>query len=222
MKILFKIASRERPSWLMRLLKNIEENISVNREYEIIISIDNDDKTFDQIKNSIPFFKNISVYKSERTNKIGAINRDIEKAKIDWDVVMAVCDDMLFTFHNWDVEMENLIRSDFRDNNFFAHFSDGNTFEAIPSLSIIGRQAYEMDGYIYNPIYKSLWCDNEAKEVAIRRGHYKYYDLVFFNHIHPANFGIKQDNLYKHNESFYKSDRETYLKRERLNFGFPR
>lgn len=221
MKILFKIASRERPKWLLRLLKNIEEKISVWREYEILLSVDQDDKTFLEVKNSLQFFKNINVQMGRRNGKIGAINRDIDKARIDWDVLVNVSDDMMFTYNDWDVDMERLIKEGFKDNNFFAHFSDGHTFEAIPSMSIIGREAYKMDGYIYNPIYKSLWCDNEAKEVAIRRGHYKYFDLVFYSHIHPANFGIKQDELYKHNESFYHSDKETYEKRLAINFGFP-
>lgn len=221
MKILFKIASRERPKWLIRLLKNIEEKISPDREYEILLSIDRGDESFNEVKPYLHFFKNINLQYGDRDGKIGAINRHIDRAKIDWDVVMVASDDMLFTYNDWDKDMELLIKGGFKDNNFFAHFSDGHTFEAIPSMSIIGRDAYEMDKYIYNPIYKSLWCDNEAKEVAIRRGHYKYFDLVFFSHVHPANFGIPQDDLYKHNESFYLSDQETYNQRAALNFGFP-
>ena len=74
-------------------------------------------------------------------------------------------------------------------------------------------------GYIYNPEYKSLFCDNEQHMVAQLRGCYQFKRTRLFNHMHPAWGLAPVDDLMRHTESFYAEDKATFERRKSLNFG---
>jgi hypothetical protein len=72
---------------------------------------------------------------------------------------------------------------------------------------------------VYHPEYKSVYCDNEATDVAKMLGKYLYVPEFYIEHKHPAwGFG-KVDDLMRHTESFYHQDHATYEKRKKIKFG---
>jgi len=82
---------------------------------------------------------------------------------------------------------DNIIREEFYKNlDQFVHFPDGFTADRLATMSIMGREYYNRFKYIYHPDYISLWCDNEAMEVAKMLGCYTYVDKNIFQHLHPT------------------------------------
>lgn len=218
LRILFKYTTRSRRSNFLRGIDSIINNLADKENYHIFTTIDADDdkmRPLPEVKGNHTFIVGTS------KSKVDAINRDMGyiNSKYDWDVLVNMSDDVVFTEKGFD----NIIRnqfgygSDFVNLDQVLHFPDGNRSDLL-TVSIIGRDYYNRDNYIYNPEYKSLYCDNEAMEVAKMRGCYKFVDTVIFNHLHPAYGKGNMDSQYQHTESFFYEDQITYNKRKLNNF----
>lgn len=192
-------------------------NLSAYKGYTIGLTIDDDDPT---TLNSSQLCKalqsdQIKVNAGRSTSKVHAINRGM--AGWSGDIVVNMSDDMRFIKQGFDWDIIQAFQGDLDQ---FIHFPDGHINKALPTMSIMGRSYYERFNYIYHPDYKSLWCDNEAMDVAQQLGRYKYIDLQIFSHEHPAWTGEPADALLMHTESFFEVDQETYRRRSKL--GFPK
>ena len=117
---------------------------------------------------------------------------------------------------HWDV----VIRDAFNNTlDKVVHFNDGYTGQKLMTLALMGKPYYDRFGYIYNPEYKSLWCDNEMMQVGKLLDRYEYRDEVLFRHVHYSNMkGLEMDNLMKRNEAFYHIDKQTFERRRANNF----
>ncbi len=182
-------------------------------DYRLLISLDEDDPTLPDYLNILSgIFCTIKVFVS--LNKIDAINRDLAEYEEPWDILVNLSDDQVFTKKDFGVDIENAFDGQY---NNAAFFPDGTT--PIMTMSIMGREYYRNDGYIYHPDYISLWCDNEAHKVALKRGKLLMPPERIFVHLHPANFGdIEQDQQYKDTEAHYWDDQKTYNRRAKNNF----
>lgn len=224
-KILIKLTTRSRVQKALNCLDNIYETIEDKDNYLILLTIDSDDETMfnkntlEEIKNRILKGYKIAVSIGLSRSKIDAINRGLESFK-DWDLIVSTSDDMLFVKYGWDNIMRKNLSEQYPDTDGCLHYNDGYTREKICTLSVIGRKYFDRFGYIYNPIYKSLWCDNEFTEIALNLGKIKYFDDILFKHYHPNNIGGFIDKQYIETESFNELDYNTYStrKKETLNF----
>ncbi|MES2287587.1 MAG: hypothetical protein V4547_17970 [Bacteroidota bacterium] len=224
MKILIKYATRGRPELFKRSLKNIQDTIG-NVNYIIGISADIDDETMYNTEIKDMLWDNMSavIFYGSSKSKIEAINTDMAAlGKFNWDILINFSDDMLFTQNNWGLNIIELAKkSRPNDTDFFLHLNDGFVNEKLPTMSIIGRDYYNRDGYIYHPSYKSVSCDAEAMFVAMMRGRHYYYDITLFNHLHPANLPVQvvNDATYHKNDAISHEDTENYFqRREKLFF----
>ena len=179
MKILYKFTTRSRPELFKRGMESIIDNSSSDN-YHILVSVDDDDESMRQEFN----YPNTTIVSGKSKNKIDAINRDIDKFGGDWDILVNMSDDMVFTKKGFD----DVIRESFNvlpdysevivaDFNLCIHFPDGNRNDLI-TMAIMGREYYERFNYIYHPDYISLWCDNEMTDVAKILGCYKYFGFI--------------------------------------------
>jgi len=221
MNLLFKYTTRERPEWFLRGLKNIVNTLSDLADYEVLVSIDEDDTTMDkQVIAAASFIcDKITWDIGQSRTKIEAINRGVHKAKTNWQVLLNMSDDMLFQYPSWDKTMLKRINDEWQGStDFFAHFDDGDTGQKIASMSIIGKKYYERTWRIYPREYHSLYADNHVKEEAILLGRYKYFEDVIFKHLHPANAPVEQDLLYIRNELYSSIDKEIFNKNKLINF----
>ena len=219
-KILIKFATRSRPQKFASCIANILNNANDPNNLLILVSIDADDEAMVNIRHT---YISPKVYfiigRSE--NKIHAINRDINyfldlDGNFKWDILINFSDDQEFVVKGFD----DIIRKDFAehfpDGDGCMHYKDKNA--ALMTMSIIDRKYYARFNYIYHSDYVSLWCDNEAQDVAIMLGRYKYIDYVIFHHNHPG-WGLgAMDEQYRKTEAFYKQDEQVFLKREANNF----
>lgn len=242
LKILYKVTSRSRPEWCKRAIQSIIDNEADDNRL-ILVSLDSDDPTM-----TTP---DIMEWMSEHgchmvfgtsKNKIHAINRDIDKVSdfYNWDILVNVSDDQVFTMKGFDDVIRKQYKQEFSkgvahafghkdahvtggfflDLDLVAHFPDGNRKDLM-TMSIIGRDYYNRDKYIYHSDYITECCDDEAQEVAKIRGCYKFVDIQIFDHLHVAYGKAENDLNYQLNLQHGKrmQDRETLYRRRAINFG---
>jgi hypothetical protein len=216
-KILYKLTSRSRPDRCMATIASIIGNSSTDKEYMILLSCDTDDESMKDF--DCPFYLDgrLVIKKGTSKNKIDAINRDVNDVDWDWDVLVNVSDDMII-----EKGFDSVVRNAFENSlDLFLHLPDGYANERLASMSIMGREYYNRFGYIYHPSYESVYCDNEAMDVAKYLGKYLYVNEHVFKHIHPANVGAHlMDEQYKKTEAadVHARDCENYQRRKQLQF----
>jgi len=218
MHILVKYASRSRPEKFFEGLHNIIDMAADKVNYTVFCCLDKDDMTVDNTflsRAGDDKFSKVSFDFGCSKSKIDAINRPLPEV-LAWDILVNYSDDMRFTVFGWD----QLVREGFRCNgpDKFLHFPDSTAKNMLATMSIMDRKYFERDGYIYHPTYKSLWCDNEAMEVAKLRGCYVYMGTQIFEHYHPA-YGMAQwDEQYHRQQAFWAEDELNYIYRKSKNF----
>ena len=235
MKILYKYTSRSRPANFKRGLDSIF-NLSNISNFDVLVTLDeDDDKLSEYLKICDQYGSDVVAYVGTSENKVHAINRDINEWNRDWEILVNMSDDMLFIQKGFD----DIIRAAFNegqqyyfrdekgntlnvDLDRFIHFNDGNQRSNVCTMSIMGKQYFRRDKYIYHPSYESVWCDVEATEHAKLRGCYHYMgDMnIIFKHLHPA-WGLAQyDEQYQkwEDHKYYDKDYRNYLDRKTVNF----
>lgn len=214
MTIFFKATSRSRPQRLKKTIDSIVNNLSGQVDYFIQISLDEDDSTLAEYFNLIGAEHEKIIGTSK--NKIDAINRDMDLVDQWWDILVNVSDDQVFIKKDFDLDILEAFE---QNTDLFVHFPDGNQGD-LATMSIIGREYYKRDKYIYNPEYVSVYCDNEAQDVAKLRDCYKLVNKHIFNHEHPAWGKGPMDLQYQKTEHpvTYQADHNTYIKRAAKNF----
>jgi hypothetical protein len=214
MLIHYNFATKNRPQKMEEAISVIID-LSTGKNYTIGLTIDDDDSTTlnsQQLANILQSDQ-IKVNHGRSSSKVHAINRGM--AGWSGDIVVNMSDDMRFIKQGFDTDIIEAFQG---DKDHFIHFPDGRVDKDLPTMSIMGRSYYERFHYIYHPDYHSLWCDNEAMDVAQQLGRYKYIDLQIFSHEHPAWTGEPADALLMHTESFFEIDQETYRRRSKLDF----
>lgn len=211
MVILYKLTSRSRPAKMYKAYKSVVDNAELN--WVMILSIDSDDSVTlnsEELK-QMAWDKRVSIHTGTSKNKIDAINRDVPES--GWDILVNLSDDQVFTVKGFDKVIAEHCGSD-----TFLHLPDGYVNERLATMSIMGYDYYKRFGYIYHPDYASLWCDNEAMEVAQALGCYEYILKFVFMHEHPAWTGEMPDAQLIKTQKFYRQDERTYKKRKSLGF----
>jgi hypothetical protein len=220
MKILFKFPSRSRPERFFKTLDNLHAMIVDKDNFHIACTLDLDDHVMNnlEVRARIDTYSNTTAMWGGSKSKIDAFNRDI--LEIDgWDICVAVSDDMIFTVAGFD----NLIREGFRSNapdlDAVLHYPDQDARHIIPVLYIAGRRYFNRDLYIYNPIYESLFCDNESMEVAVKRNKYFFMGLRILNHLNPAYGHLPRDAQFDRQQNMWGRDERIFNIRKANNFG---
>lgn len=204
-------------------MDSIYNNLYNTEDIHVLVTADDDDDSmFDRnIITKIEGYRNAHVIFGRSKSKIDAVNRDMNilpDRMADWDIVVVMSDDMRFTFFGWD----EIVRQQFSDHlDSLIHLPDNDAKDALATMYIAGRLFYERFKYIYNPIYKSLFCDNEIMEIAKQLDRYKYVDCPgVIMHLNPAYGHGKKDALFeKQQEIGWSVDQDTFIKRQAINFG---
>jgi len=221
MKLLVKFPTRERPEKALRVLSGYIKNAANNKNIIYLVSYDDDDymmNDYNVLKRFKELNTNVICIGGKSLNKVHAYNRDIEKIQ-DWDILIASSDDMICIKKIWDEIIRKSMDALFPKKDGVLHFNDGFTGIKLNTLPILSRNYYNRFNYVYNPLYKSLWCDNEFQEVSIKLNKQIYINTILFRHEHYCNIGGRADKLMKKTESFFNIDKATFNKRKQINFG---
>lgn len=213
MRILVKLPTRERPKRLMEAYQAAQGKAHDRSRLQWMFAVDRDDHTAPlDLLNQYGI-----VIQGERKTKIEACNRGVANYGGQWDVVVLLSDDMLCRVDGWDEIIREDMAQHFPDTDGCLWYPDGHQKD-LCTLAVMGRKAFDAIGYIYRPEYSSLWCDKEWTEYWSEHGKMYRSATVLFSHLHPAWGTAKMDKLYRKNNGFNTSDRDTYNRRRALNF----
>lgn len=212
--ILLKYPSRERPDLFKQRANEWLGMSSGNNEIKMVVTADEDDVTMNN-KDIKDFCNNMGIvinFHSDNT-KISACNKDIPSE--GWDYLLLISDDMECIRQNWD----NIVCELFRNEDTETIWFDDGLNHSLCTFSVMKKQFYDRFGYVYNPEYKSVFCDNEFTSVSIRLGVMVKSGVSIVRH----NWvGLsRKDALHQRNETgmHYKVDRDTFERRRSIHFG---
>lgn len=221
MKICFVFPSRSRPTKFFNTLDNIR-NMSGSKNYFIWAKLDTDDPTMnnsaviDTIENEYP---EVTVKFGKSKNKVHAINRSMEDLP-HCDILIIQSDDVIWDVWGFDNEIRHAFEKHFPNLDGTIHYPDDHGKSQTVIVSILGVNLYKKFGYLYNPEYDNVYCDNEFTEVTQIMKKYVFVKKRLFTHAHPIWTHQGWDELYRLNESkeTYKKDGDTFFKRKSQNF----
>lgn len=210
MRILIKFPTRQRPEQFKQTVQAYIGLLADPDNTRFLFSCDTDDPSMcnEEMRSYIAQLPvgNRLVYGSSKS-KIEAINRDLNEYEYPWDILLLASDDMLPNQYGYD----NLIRQQFEANgpDRFLWINDGRQ-DRICTISCMDRAYYQRDGFIYDPLFVSLWCDNLQTDLAIERGRMLKAPNWITNQSPDWGGYIQSDPLYRRNNRFFKSDERTY------------
>jgi hypothetical protein len=216
--ILIKIPTRSRPEKFFNILSLYYQNLSQKIPYHFIISCDTNDTTMNnpQVIEKLKEYPHLTYYFAENSSKVEAYNQGINRHDV-WDILVVVSDDMVPIVKNFDQIIVTKMLESFPDFDGVLNFNDGHVGARLNTLPIIGKKYYDRFGYIYNPAYRSLYCDEELTLVSQKLHKEKSFSQVIIQHDHPI-YGYTTDLLYQFNESLKKRDKKIFIERKKHNF----
>tara|TARA_B100001758_G_C18167620_1_gene482510 strand:- start:137 stop:796 length:660 start_codon:yes stop_codon:yes gene_type:complete len=218
MKLLIKFPTRVRARKFLKVLNTYVRMLD-DKTTPIVVSCDNDDTSMKEefVTQVISQYDNVELQFGDNSTKIEAINHNMDK--LDFDIVLLASDDMVPRVKGFDTIIKNKMSTHYPDTDGVLWFNDGYKGDSLNTLCILGKKYYDRFGYIYNPEYKSVWCDNEFMDVSKFLDRVTYFDNVIIRHEHPDwGFG-SNDSIHMNNRKNESTDRFTYEKRKKINFG---
>lgn len=224
MRILLKCPTRSRPA---RVLKTLGTYIRLAARPDLLgvaVSCDVDDTT---MANPTELQKVLApcawsrIFYGHNTTKIQACNANMSEVDWDWDIVVLVSDDMVPQVRGYDDVIRTQMTNRFPDRNGILWFNDGCQGSNLNTLCIYGRTFYDQRGLIYDPAYKSLFCDTELTDQC--RGPLAdrcvYIPSCIIRHEHPGTgYAQYMDALYDRNQKYWNEDMYTYIARKSYDY----
>jgi hypothetical protein len=219
MKLLIKFPTRNRKNKFFKVLKQYQNLCEDIESTQFLITLDNDDDEMNssEVNDIFNTFKNVKVVYGNSDSKIHAINRDIELAN-EWDIILLASDDMVPKVKGYDNIIRNKMKEFYPDTDGILWFNDGHQGTRLNTLSILGNKYYNRFGYIYQPEYKSVWCDNEFMLVGNLLEKQTYFDEIIIEHEHPDWGYGGRDDIHQINSKNETHDRTLFMNRKEKNF----
>lgn len=215
--ICVKFPTRQRKDQFFRVLDLYRALACDPDNIRFVITCDNDDETMnnDQVRSRIAAM-GAGVFYGNHKTKIEACNADVP---LDgWDILVLASDDMIPRVRGWDnIIREKMEEHFFPDLDGVLNYWDGHQGDRINTLPVMGRKWYRRFNYIYNPIYRTMYCDTELTDVSRLLNREAYIDQVIIEHKHPFGGEVPMDDLYRRN-SDSSFDQKVYMARRANNF----
>jgi hypothetical protein len=207
MRITYNFASRERPDKFFACLDNITA-FARHDDYEIIATLDIDDPSMcnSEVKEKLTQYSKVIPHYGFSKSKIDAINKNI--CFFTGDIICNHSDDMHFIKEGFDLD----ILEAFKYFKGLVHFPDQQVGKKLITYAMMHKEYLDIDGWIYNPEFDSVYADNFQQHLAIKRGKYKFIGKWILEHRHSMWGYGNYDKLLKKTEDpmVYKKDRQTY------------
>lgn len=217
MTILVKYPTRSRPQLFLSTLAKYMDAACYQHTY--LVTIDSDDRTMNTptMLQTLAHHPGTTVQVIPPRGKVHAINAGVAEAT--WDIMVLASDDHIPVTQHWDLHVMADMRDTAPNGEPRMLWYKDIREPGICFMPIMNRAAFDTCGYIYHPDYVSLWCDNEQTDVMVAAGIMLKVDRELFRNESPDWGGtIKQDRLYRTNNSLFQKDKATYLRRKRAGF----
>lgn len=214
LKLLVNYTTRGRKDRFFDGMESIYNNCAKPEHMRVLISCDIDDEEMNNpdVVKRVAEYPNTYLIFGTSTGKINAINRDLNILPddfADYDVLVNFSDDQRFVIYGWD----ECIRSDFAnvDLSYYVAYLDTDTNGALSTLMIAGKQWIDMFGFVYDPQFKSLFCDNLAEDCAKHLGKFHYTGYTIYQHLLPSYGHLPEDKMFREQQTIgWTVDQVTY------------
>lgn len=208
-----KVTSRERPYKLRDAVIKYTSLAHNTKDMVWLFTFDHDDYQinrahYEEITKPLNAIVDIQ---SSRTTKIGAINSGVNQLTDHWDILLNISDDQIPIVKGYDDRIRKAMPPNLDASIWF---NDGWQ-NRINTQEILGREYYSRFGHVYDPRFKSFFCDNYSTDIGMRLDKLLKFKDCIIKHFHPGHdpsLKGKHDNLYKLNDSFWNEDKEMYQK----------
>jgi glycosyltransferase involved in cell wall biosynthesis len=186
------LPTRGRPRNIKRLHKSILATADNFRDIELIIAVDDDDKSMDKLLNSPP--TNTTIFSCKRQVLSQYWNDCYKKA--NGDILMHCGDDIVFRTKGWDTKVKETFER-FPDNIVFIFGNDGSPHNGkFGTHGFIHRKWAETVGYFVPPFFSSDYNDTWLNDVAKMIGRHVHIDILT-EHMHPDLKKARLDKTHK-------------------------
>ena len=221
-RLVIKFPTRNRPEKFKSVFTRYMTFLSGRHDVRFVVSMDADDATmnndamcewFETRKRNA----DIKYCYGNSKSKIEACNADLEGE--DGDVLLLASDDMNPQQMGYDEVIFKCFEQAFPDFNGAIKFWDGLRPKEDPlmTLTVMGFPLYKQFGYIYNPEYKSVYCDNEQTAVCHRLGKLAIAPYCIIRH-EWTNEPFDTLHARNENKDMYDVDSKTFEARKAKNF----
>lgn len=208
--ILYKYPSRNRPTRFFEGLDTIINNTADKDYFHVACTLDLDDLSMNNegVINKIESYPNTSIQWGESISKIDAVNRSMPD--YDWDIIVNMSDDMRFNLYGFDQCIRIDMNAHFPNFDGLLHYPDQDAKDWLATMYIAGKNFYNKFGFIYDPQFKSLWCDNLVMKTAQHMGKYKYCGYQINVHLNPAYGHLEKDSMFLEQQGHWGHDELIY------------
>lgn len=208
--ILYKFPSRGRPQRFFDSLDTIVNNTVDKDNFHISCTLDLDDESMnnEEVIALINSYPNTSISWGKSTSKIDAVNRDMPS--IDFDILVNMSDDMRFNIYGFDEMIRVDMKEFFPNLDGLLHYPDQDAKEWLATMYIAGVNFYKKFGFIYDPKFLSVFCDNLVMDVAQYLRKYKYCGYQINFHLNPAYGHLERDEMFNTQQAHWGHDEAIY------------
>lgn len=218
-RLLVKIPTRNRPDRFRNLINQLLQHLSGENEVRFVISLDHDDATMNN-EAIVEYLQNLqnevdlSYFFGDSRTKIEAVNADLEGEEAD--VIIVISDDMIPKKQNFDNIIFREFSYAFSDFDGAIKFSDGLRNDDLMTIPVLGWPLYKRFGYIYQPRYKSAFCDEEQTLVCSLLGKIISVPICILRHDWICGDAL---SLRNQQDALIQEDYLTFRERQLSGFG---
>lgn len=201
--------SRSRPEKSFATIQHWKQSSGKNH-VEIIVSLDQDDCTFDTYFHLYKTDPTVKIIKNPNRSAVDAINN---AAKVATGDIFIVVSDDTSPIDNFD---ELILKEVQGKTDWILKTQDGIQ-DWILTNPILDRAYYNRFGYIYYPEYLHMFCDTHLTAVADLTGR-KLTSKLMFKHNHYSVTKEAPDAVNKKADSTWAQGEKLFLELARQNF----
>lgn len=193
------VPTRNRPQNVQRLWKSILDTAQSPSEIEMVLYVDDDDTSYDDLGLPVKIVKGPRIVLSEMWNKAA------EEAL--GEILMYAADDIVFRTANWD----GIVNSTFKnipDGIGFVFGNDGSKVHdgRYGTHGFVTKKWVDTLGYVCPPHFSGDYSDTWINDIAKMVGRHIHVDIMT-EHLHPDFGKTELDATYKEKYKRMKEDK---------------
>lgn len=202
--------SRSRPEQAELIIKLWLRNAKDQSKIQYILSVDHNDKDLNRYRRISEVY-GVKLHIAMNKSAIEAINRATRKS--EGNLIIVVSDDFLCE-KDWD---EKLL-SELEGKEDYLVKTVDCIQPTLITLPVMDRAYYNRFGYVYEPGYLHMFCDEEMTTVGHMLGKVIKSDIVF-EHIHYSTGKFQKDSISTKNDKTWNQGKKYFQERLKRNFG---
>lgn len=210
--LLVMVPTRNRREQAERLLKSYEASSPADETVLLFIT-DDDDSSYEDMD----WGSATHAVLSPRDTLVGIFNKVALAHVDDFDAIMTVGDDHLFTTPGWDKALMGALE-DLGGTGWV--YPDDKRRSGFPEIWAVSSDLVKFLGWFALPVVKHFYCDNAVNEIGRRTDLLRYVPEAIIEHLHytvspqtqrDSTYTEAEESAGAHDHAAYQAWRENHL-----------